>query len=278
MISQCKDSYKRAKYQSKLCISLSYDYLCTKFQPAITLNLIADIGNNSAKFFLFNGEQILLHTRRNDASYEIIQEWNSQFGIDNIIVSTVIDLTEKQKEAFNIIGCPIIWFDNTTPTPLAIEYATPHTLGSDRIAAAVGAWNEHPGNNLLIIDAGSAITIDFVDYKGTYKGGNISPGIKMRLKALHEYTGRLPFVEKDGDTPSFGNDTETAIRSGVIKGTCHEIDGYINEIKEKYGNVLVFLTGGDEKTLKNSIKSRIFADKYLVAKGLNRILLDYGNF
>ena len=239
------------------------------------LNLIADIGNNSAKFFLFNGEQILLHTRRNDASYEVVSEWNEQFGIDKIIVSTVIDLNEEQKRAFTTVGCPVIWFSSTTPTPLRIEYATPHTLGSDRIAAAVGAWSEQPGKNMLVIDAGSAITIDFVDRQGRYKGGNIAPGIKMRLKALHEYTGRLPLIEKEGETPAFGYDTETAIRSGVITGICHEIDGYINAIKEKYGDVLVFLTGGDEKTLKNRIKNRIFADKYLVAKGLNRILQNY---
>lgn len=238
------------------------------------MNLIADIGNNSAKFFLFNGEQILLHTRRNDASYDIIPEWNREFGIDRIIVSTVVDLSEEQKAIFEATGCPTIWFSGTS-CPLKIEYSTPHTLGSDRIAAAVGAWNEKPGHNILVIDAGSAITIDFVDRNGTYRGGNISPGIKMRLKALHEFTGRLPMVEKEGETPALGNNTETAIRSGVIRGICHEIDGYINEMKEKYGDVLVFLTGGDEKTLKNRIKNRIFADKYLVAKGLNRILLDY---
>ena len=239
------------------------------------MNLIADIGNNSAKFFLFNGEQMLLHTRRNDASYGVISEWNEQFGIDRIIVSTVIDLTEEQKNEFQSVGCPVLWFNSTISTPLKVEYATPHTLGSDRIAAAVGAWNEKPFNNILVIDAGSAITIDFVTRQGIYKGGNIAPGIKMRLKALHEYTGRLPLIEKEGDTPAFGYDTETAIRSGVISGICHEIDGYINEIKEKYGDVLVFLTGGDEKTLKNRIKNRIFADKYLVAKGLNRILQNY---
>lgn len=239
------------------------------------MNLVADIGNNSAKFFLFNGEQILLHTRRDDASFGIISEWNSQFGIDKIIVSTVIDLKEQQKADFRSPGCPVIWFNNSIATPLKIEYATPHTLGSDRIAAAVGAWNQKPGHNMLVIDAGSAITIDFVDRQGRYKGGNIAPGIKMRLKALHEFTGRLPMVETDGDTPTIGYDTETAIRSGVINGICHEIDGYINEFKEKFGDVLVFLTGGDEKNLKNRIKNRIFADKYLVAKGLNRILLDY---
>ena len=97
----------------------------------------------------------------------------------------------------------------------------------------------------------------------------------MRLKALHHFTGRLPNVGIEGPTPSLGYDTETAIRSGVIHGICHEIDGYINETREKYGEVFVFLTGGDEKTLINNIKNRIFADKFLVAKGLNRILKAY---
>ena len=99
----------------------------------------------------------------------------------------------------------------------------------------------------------------------------------MRLKALHDYTACLPNIEKDGEVPAIGYNTETAIRSGVIRGICHEIEGYIEDFKEKYGDVFVFLTGGDEKTLINHIKSRIFADKYLVAKGLNRILQEHSN-
>lgn len=241
------------------------------------MNLIVDIGNNSAKYYLFNGEQIVLHSRRANGTYGILDEWNKEFGIEKIIVSSVIDLKDDAKECFKAIGCPLLWFGCGTPTPLKIDYRTPHTLGSDRLAAATGAWCEAPEHNMLIIDCGSAITIDFVDKNGNYKGGNIAPGIKMRLMALHDYTDRLPLIEKDGEIPTLGHDTESAIRSGVIRGICHEIDGYIDEFKEKYGDVLVFLTGGDEKSLKNNIKSRIFADKYLVAKGLNRILQDYYN-
>ena len=241
------------------------------------MNLIIDIGNNSAKFFLFKGEQLILHTRKSNSSFDVIDEWNRLYNIEKAIISSVIVETPELSEAISGLQCPVVRFSNSMPLPLEINYRTPHTLGSDRIAAAVGAWNEAPGRNMLVIDAGSAITIDFVGKDGKYNGGNIAPGIKMRLKALHEYTSRLPMVEKDGDTPTMGYDTETAIRSGVINGICHEIEGYINEFKQKYCNVLVFLTGGDEKPLKNRIKSCIFADKYLVAKGLNRILLDYGN-
>ena len=241
------------------------------------MNLIVDIGNNSAKYYLFNGEQIVLHSRRSNGEYEILGEWDCTYGIDRAIVSSVTGIDAGLKSAFASLGCPVVWFNSETPQPLAIDYDTPHTLGSDRLAAAVGAWCEAPKRNMLVIDCGSAITTDFVDRNGHFRGGNIAPGIKMRLRALHDYTSRLPLVEKEGEIPAVGHDTETAIRSGVIRGICHEIDGYIDEFKEKYGDVLVFLTGGDEKTLTNCIKNRIFADKYLVAKGLNRILQDYHN-
>ncbi len=250
-------------------------YLRDKFQKVTFLNLIVDIGNNSTKFYLFQETQMILHTRKNDGDYSFLEEWRATYSIDKAIVSSVIDLADGQKESISSLGCPIIWFNNETPIPLEIAYRTPQTLGSDRLAAAVGAWYEAKGHNIIIIDAGSAITTDFVDSKGKYLGGNIAPGIKMRLMALHEYTSRLPLVDKEGEIPTIGYNTETAIRSGVISGICHEIDGYICHFREKYGNVFVFLTGGDEISLKNRIKSRIFADKYLVAKGLNRILLDY---
>ncbi len=220
---------------------------------------------------------MILHTRRTGELQEFVKEWSMQYDLEKAIVSSVIKLSEEEKRAFDDLQCRTIWFSCDTPSLLNIKYKTPHTLGPDRLAAAIGAWNLAKGRNILIIDAGSAITIDFVDSKGNYHGGNISPGIKMRLRALHEFTGKLPLVEKEGDTPQMGYDTETAIRSGVINGICREIDGYIATIKEKYGDVLVFLTGGDENPLKNNIKSRIFADKYLVAKGLNRILLELDN-
>ena len=241
------------------------------------MNLIIDIGNNSAKFFLFNGEQIVLHTRRENTVFDVIDEWNRQYDIDGVIVSSVIADSPELQDELHKLQCPVVRFNSSTPLPLEINYRTPGTLCSDRIAAAVGAWNDAPGRNLLVIDAGTAITIDFVGKDGKYNGGNIAPGIKMRLRALHEYTSRLPMVDKEGDTPTIGYDTETAIRSGVINGVCHEIEGYIDEFKQKYCDLLVFLTGGDEKPLKNRIKNCIFADKYLVAKGLNRILTDYGN-
>lgn len=247
-------------------------YLRKVLPQALVLNLVIDIGNNSTKYYLFGGQNIILRGRYPNDSFRFVQEIVPKYGIERIIVSSVVELSAEQKEQIDGAGCTVVWFDNSTPTPLKTAYRTPHTLGSDRLAAAVGAVCRAPGRDILVIDAGSAVTIDFVDAGGVFRGGNISPGIKMRLTALHRQTSRLPQVDKDGEIPTLGHDTETAIRSGVIRGMCHEIDGYISEFREKYPDILVFLTGGDEKILTDNIKNAIFADKFLVAKGLNHIL------
>ena len=240
------------------------------------MNLIVDIGNNSSKYFLFQGDAIILRGRRENSSLKFITELAKEYEVTNIIVSSVIDFAEEEKRAIEAELPDILWFTADTPLPINILYRTPETLGSDRLAAMVGAAAKAPSKNILVIDAGSAITIDFVDANGNFRGGNISPGIKMRLKALHRFTSKLPEVEKEGDTPTLGYNTETAIRSGVISGICHEIDGYINQIRQEIPDVLIFLTGGDEKTLIDKIKNRIFAEKFLVAEGLNRILTNNG--
>ena len=163
-------------------------------------------------------------------------------------------------------------FNAQTPVPIRNNYRTPQTLGSDRLAAAIGAWSQHPAHPLLIIDAGSCITFDFVSADGAYEGGNIAPGLHARLRAIDDYFPRLPLVEAEGETPELGYDTETAIRSGIIEGMKHEIEGYIHHFKAKYPQLLVFLTGGDELNFVETIKSGIFADQFLVPRGLNHVL------
>jgi type III pantothenate kinase len=156
-------------------------------------------------------------------------------------------------------------------TPLVLDYRTPQTLGMDRVAAATGAYLLHPGKNLLVIDIGTAITFDFVDESGYYKGGNISPGPELRFKALHHFTGKLPLVNEQGNIPALGYDTVTAIRSGVIEGIVREIDSYINDYEKKC-NVFTFLTGGYSFYFESKLKNPIFADENLVLRGLNEIL------
>ena len=158
-----------------------------------------------------------------------------------------------------------------TPIPIKNAYSSPGTLGMDRLAAAVGAWSMKPGHDLLVVDAGTAVTYDFVSADGVYKGGNIAPGIELRLKSLHDHTGSLPLVTAQGELHMFGRDTETAIRSGVIGGIRKELEGYINELSSIYPSVLVFLTGGDAEFFDIKAKSTTFAVPDLVLRGLARI-------
>jgi type III pantothenate kinase len=166
-----------------------------------------------------------------------------------------------------------ILLNHLLPLPIQINYKTPETLGVDRIAAVCGAIDIFPNRSSLVIDAGTAITYDFIDGHGNYEGGAISPGIEMRFEALHTFTERLPLVTKNGDLTLIGNSTETCIRSGVLNGVVAEMEGIINNYKQLYPDLGVVLCGGNSFFFENRLKPTIFATPDLVLSGLNRILL-----
>lgn len=237
------------------------------------LHLIIDIGNSSAKVALFEGESLAEHLRvEHDELPTLLFTKAQDTRIASAIVSSVIPLNKEIKEAMEALPFPCIQMSASLKLPFNIAYRTPDTLGPDRLAAAAGAWFQKPGCDLLVIDVGTAITYDFVSAEGIYLGGNISPGIGMRFKALSHYTGKLPLISKEGDRVDIGDTTETAIREGVLQGVDWEIEGYIRSYTLKYPKLLVFLTGGNAFFLGNRTKSCIFADNLLVPKGLNKIL------
>ena len=196
----------------------------------------------------------------------------SKYPIRRGIISSVITLSNTIRRQLAALTFPVIELDYRTPVPITNLYRTPQTLGMDRVAAVVAANMIKPNRPLLVIDAGTCITFDFIDAEGQYHGGNISPGMRMRFKALNTFTDKLPKVTPKGDNPTYGQTTETAIRAGVIHGIEHEIEGYIRHLKKIYPELLVFLTGGDDFSFETNLKSVIFADSFLVLKGLNRIL------
>jgi type III pantothenate kinase len=240
------------------------------------MKLIVDIGNTFAKAAVFSGEEMVDFAIGPNSDMQPMERLFEKYSPECGIVSAVALVTDEMKRRIAALGIPMMWLDGRTPLPISNCYSTPETLGADRIAAVVGAYSLFPGRNVLVIDAGTCVTYEFLDDGGHYRGGNISPGLQMRLKALNAFTGRLPLVEADGETPEWGDSTQTAIRAGVVKGMEHEIAGYINDARGKYQNLLVFLTGGDNFSFDEKIKSIIFADRFLVLKGLNRIL-DYNN-
>lgn len=161
----------------------------------------------------------------------------------------------------------------TTPMPLKINYRSAGTLGADRIAAAVGATVAAPGRMALVVDMGTAITYDMVTADGAFAGGNIAPGIYVRLEALNHFTRALPLIETDGDVPRWGYDTETAMRSGAIRGVVGELQ-YYRHCLPADENPAVILTGGSSDLIIPFITTPIIVEPNLVLIGLNRIL-DY---
>lgn len=238
------------------------------------MNLCIDIGNSSTKVALFRHSELILHRTYVAFGIEDVVKLREEFEVKRAILSTVANLDEELLLFLSETTPLFLVLNPHTPLPIGNRYKTPHTLGNDRIAAAVGANCLCPDRPLLIIDSGSAITYDFVNGRNEFCGGNIAPGVEMRLKALHQYTKRLPLVAPP-TTPfeeMLGTDTQSAIERGVICGVCHEIDGYISELKQIYPNLCTFLTGGNLNYFHNRLKNTTFVENFLVLIGLNRIL------
>ena len=236
------------------------------------VNLIIDIGNTASKIAIFEQGEIKEMIRCSNQSLEELVALCRQYPIQKGILSSVVSINETIRQQLSLLPFPVLEFTYQTPIPIRNLYQTPQTLGVDRLAAVVAAYYQKPNCPALVIDAGTCITYDFLDEHGQYWGGNISPGMEMRFKALHSFTDKLPYVAVSGETPLYGNSTETAIRAGVIRGIEHEICGYIQQLQKNYPSLLVFLTGGNEFSFDTNLKSGIFADGFLVLKGLNRIL------
>ena len=229
------------------------------------MNLIIDIGNTVAKIAVFKDKDIVEILYDSNQTLECLSDICAKYAVEKAIVATVIDLNERVSAQLKSLPVSLLWLNEKTLLPVENLYETPETLGYDRMAAVVGAYEQFPGKDILVIDAA-----------GRYHGGNISPGVQMRFRALHEFTGRLPLVLREGRRLPLGSDTDTAMREGVLKGMEYEISGYITAMKHKYPELLVFLTGGDDFSFDTKLKSVIFADRFLVLKGLNRIL-NYNN-
>lgn len=203
------------------------------------------------------------------------------YDISDSIISSVVNIEAAVVNTLHRRSQHFVLFDHNTPVPIVNRYDTPQTLGQDRLAAAVGAKSLCPNENLLIIDAGSAITYDFVSDKGEYMGGNIAPGLKMRLTMLQRMTKKLPLVEVEENEliPLFGKNTRDAIAAGVIRGIAYEVKGYMRTLSEKVPHFQTFLTGGNAPYILNNVRTSrtekrdIRVEKNLVLIGLNTILI-----
>ena len=235
--------------------------------------LIIDLGNSRAKVAVYMCDDLTVVHSIEDPTPEKIY----QLGLHKLPIATGIICSVAENPALYTALFPDLnWIilDYETPLPVINKYKTPETLGRDRLAAVAGAYNLYPGQNLLVIDAGTAVTYDFINHKGEYSGGSISPGLSMRFRALHTFTSRLPLLQTEEISYLTGCTTYESILSGVINGLRTEIDGIIDQYSFLWPSIQVILTGGDAKYFEKILKNTIFASPNLVLTGL-KLILDY---
>jgi len=238
------------------------------------MNLVIDLGNSFAKIAVCEGSEIIESViSEKIANKEIAYFLKNYDSLKAAIFSSVVNHSRELIDYLDTSFDFFLELTNHTPLPLVNQYKTPETLGRDRIAAVTGAHTIFPNKNVLVIDAGTAITFDVVTSGGEYVGGNISPGLHMRFKALHKFTSRLPYLDPDEEAIHLlGKTTDEAIISGVFNGLLYEIEGYISSVSKKYKHLQVVLTGGDANSFDKRLKSSIFVVSHLNLIGLNRIL------
>jgi type III pantothenate kinase len=234
--------------------------------------LTIDIGNTRAKVGIFDEnrnliDHLVIKTLSPFRLSKLINNYHITHSIvcnSGVVEQEIIDLLSSETK--------FEWLSDKSSLPLKLQYKTPNTLGRDRIAAAIGAWRFVGSKNpCLIINMGTCITMDIV-CDGVFLGGNISPGIAMRLKAMHKFTARLPQVNIVLPDNDLGDSTVSALQNGGIKGAFREVDTFIHEMSTKYDDLKVLLAGGDANLFGNYTKNVIFVRPNIVLEGLLEIL------
>jgi type III pantothenate kinase len=235
------------------------------------MNLAIDLGNTRAKLAVFEENKIIKEFYTYDFTREFLLDILDKFEVKNSIISSVV---HHKSEIAELLGQKTFFVELTseTPTGLTLDYQTPETLGRDRIAVAVGAVDIAPNKNILIADIGSCMTLDLVTADRVFCGGNIAPGFGMRIRAMHDYTAKLPMAELREPDNLLGKTTSQAVLNGAYWGIVAEINFIFELLQKEYLDLVLILTGGDAHFFAGEIKYCTFASPNLLLFGLNRIL------
>ena len=232
--------------------------------------LTVDVGNTRIKSAVFENDkliEIFIFDLEN-LQEKILFILKKYAEVDVLVVASVGKLNQ---DAFSFIenNVKVEWIMHNSPFPFENKYATPSTLGIDRMILASGAVLQFPNQNRLVIDAGTCITYDFINEQDQYIGGAISLGLRLRYQALHNYTAKLPLLEAKYPDDYIGNSTDESLHSGAVNGLCYEIEGFINRYERDYSKFTIILTGGDAVFLAKRLKNTIFANSNFLLESLN---------
>lgn len=235
------------------------------------MKLLIDIGNTSAKLIVADGNDFLHFERRTGSWSESIGRLLKEYEISACVISTVATEDKELIAALSDYALRTTWLTWQTPNPIKPDCVPPEGMGADRWAADIAAMAAAPDSTILVVDAGTCVTYDVWSADGICLGGGISPGVQLRLKAMHEHTALLPLLNATNSAPLLGNDTESAMLTGAVNGTRLEIEGFIRSIMKQYPDLRVFVTGGNEFCFSSDILDHVSYDPHLVLKGLNLV-------
>ncbi len=233
--------------------------------------LTVDVGNTRIKAAVFEGSTVLENFvfDKNELEKKIKKILKKFQNCSDLVIASVGNIEKQSFLAFeNQVNLHFLSHEDRFP--FINKYATPKTLGIDRMVLAAGATLQYPKQNRLVIDAGTCITYDFIDENDQYLGGAISPGFRLRYEALHNFTARLPLLTLEEPESYIGNTTAQSIHSGVVNGFVYEIDGFIDEYRANFANFIIILTGGDAEFLAKRLKNTIFANSNFLLESLNQ--------
>jgi type III pantothenate kinase len=238
----------------------------------LPVSICLDFGNTNMKAAIFLGDRLIDKIIFNPE--EALEKLKMLIDFHNPQKSILSSVVNHAKEIENLLQTHTKFhlLSTNTKIPFLNAYGSPETLGHDRIALVAGLAKQFPKEDSLVISIGTCITYNFLAKNNAFRGGAISPGIELRLRALNEFTQKLPYVSREGHISILGYDTETSIRSGVVNGIAAEMDGMIDRYEAQYGRINAVLTGGDGAFFESRLKSKIFADTHFLFKGLYAIL------
>lgn len=236
-------------------------------------HLIIDHGNTRTKLFIFEEVIIVHRVVIVDLTLELLTGFLKSFPHVSKVGLSATGHFDDSLKIFLQKKYNFIELTHETKIPITNHYKTPKTLGKDRLAAVVAAHDLYPAQNVMIIDAGTCVTYDFVTVSGDYYGGSISPGLQMRLRAMHEFTAKLPLVGIEYLLDFIGSDTTTALQTGAQYGLIHEIEGFQKMYVQRFGACKTLLTGGDALFIaQHLVHLQIETQNDLVAMGINVVL------
>ena len=233
--------------------------------------LAVDVGNTRIKAAVFEGDMLVENFVfvKNELQKNIQNILKKYKKVADLVISSVGDVEKKSFLEFEN-DLKVHFMSHESNFPFVNCYATPKTLGIDRMVLAAGATLQFPDQNRLVIDAGTCVTFDFIDQNNNYLGGAIAPGLRLRYEALHNFTAKLPLLTLESPEGLIGNSTVGSIHSGVVNGLVYEIDGFIDEYSRLYSNFIIILTGGDTEFLAKRLKNTIFANSNFLLESLSQ--------